>query len=170
MVTNQIKKTLAVLLAVLCVATMTVTVVSADDVGWSQTVSVDKPTVDSDINGLTEGVDFNAVTTPENWQKIYTNFKTYSIALMTDSQKALDHSQAETVSSGLISAKAAYEKALGDANWAGFYANKYVTDTAGGKGEDAMTDLKNTVICINAYKTDINEASRLYDIYLKSQA
>src|SRR5665647_323876 len=97
--TNQIKKTLAVLLAILCVATTTVTVVSADDHGWLETVGVDKPTVDSDMNGLIKGVDFNAVTSPENWQTLYTNFKTYSIALMTDSQKALDHSQANTVSS-----------------------------------------------------------------------
>jgi len=170
MKTNQIKNTLAILLAILCVATMTVTVVSADDTSWSQRVSVDKPAVDSDMNSLVAGVDFNAITSPDNIKRLYTNFKTYSIALMKDSQIALDHSQDDIVSSDLNPTKLAYEKAMNDANVAAFYANKYVIDSASGDGENAVSDLSNTASCIKAYNTDIAEANRLYDIYVKSHA
>lgn len=167
---NKSKITLVALLIFFLLISMTATAVSAADADWIQTVSVDKPAVESDMVGLVKGVDANAITSPQNWQTLYTNFQTYSIALMTDSQKALDHSESYIVSSDLEPTKAAYENAMKQANWAGFYANKYVTDTASGNGAEAANDLLSTSDYITSYNTNMNEASRLYDIYLKSNA
>lgn len=86
---------------------------------------------------------------------------------MTDSQIALNHSKASTVSSELEYTKTAYENAMMQAYYAGFYAHKYVTE-AGGNKTEAVNDLNSTNKYITSYKTYIDEADRLYMIYYQA--
>jgi hypothetical protein len=139
------------------------------DQQWISAMSIDKPAVDSDLNSLMAGVDPNSISS-KNIDKLTKNFQIYSNAITTDSQKAIDHSDSYIVSPDLLPTKNAYGKAMYQAKWAGFYATQFSTNMLSNEGKKALDDFKNVQNCINSYNTNMNEATRLYDIYLKKQA
>ena len=134
---------------------------------WIQAVNIDKSAVNTDMNSLMAGVDPNSMS-PQNLQKLIKNFQTYSTALMTDSQKAMDHSDSYTVSSDLKPTKDAYRNAMYQAKWVGFYTSQFSTDMSSNQWTKAIDDLKKLQSYINLYNTNINEMNRLYDIYQKT--
>jgi hypothetical protein len=156
-----------------CLVASTTPVLAADgtnyqDQQWISAMSIDKPVVDSDLNSLMEGVDINSIS-PKNIEKLTNNFRIYSNAITTDSQKAIDHSDSYIVSPDLLPTKNAYGNAMYQAKWAGFYATQFATNMLSNEGAKALDDGKKVNNCINSYKTNINEASRLYEIYMKKQ-
>ncbi len=139
--------------------------VSAADADWVQAAGADSSAVQSDIDGLMK--DPNAIIYPDTLD-VNETCKIYSVALMTDSQKALYHSKDSIVSSELEPTKTAYENAMKQAYYAGFYAHKAVTEaTAGGNKTEAVNDLQSTYKYITSYNTYINDANRWYMIYLQ---
>ncbi len=136
---------------------------------WINTVNIDKPAVDKDINSLTAGVNFGSIS-PANLEKLTQNYRTYSSALSADAQKAMDHSEAIAVSQDLLPTKTAYNKAMNNAYWAGFYGTQYVTDSLSGEGSKAVEDMNKSREDLEAYNTDINEMQREYSNYYRTIA
>ena len=136
----------------------------SQDQQWYSAYSIDRPAVDSDISSLNTGV-IEGLFSPENVERKVSNYRTYSSPLLTDSQKAMDHSKSYTVSPELSSAKYAYETAMENVNWAGFYAAQFATDTLSSKGEKANDDYTKAVNKINNYTKNIAETDRLLKIY-----
>jgi len=141
--------------------------ISNQDSQWINTINIDKPAVDKDISSLTAGVDPGSIA-PANLEKLNQNYRTYSSALSADAQRAMDHSEAIVVSEELLPTKTAYNKAMNNAYWAGFYGTQFVTDSLSGDGQKALEHLNKSRNNVAAYTTNMNEMQREYAIYYRT--